>query len=287
MNNDNQTTVIQMPPGAPEINPFAERAALEAAKPKKASVLSLITRKRKRRPIFGVLEGPSGVGKSTFGSEAPSPIIIPCERGVDQITVDKFETPKTLEEFGTYLRAIDEEPNDYKTLVIDTIDALELLIFDAVIIEAQKADKRIKSIDDVGGGWQKGYSRAREYWQRLLTRLTALSERMNVLLIGHSHLRSVNDPMVGTAYDVFEMKIQQKSAELIKQSVDLILFARLTTSVVKETQKARKGRGLVSGDREMYTEPTTGIEAKNRYNLESPMEFSWEALQAGVDKFYS
>jgi hypothetical protein len=283
MNND---TVIPMPP-APEVNPFAERAAQEVAKPKKASALSLITRQRKRRPIFGVLDGPSGVGKSSFASEADAPIFIPCERGIDQITTPKFPTPNTLEEFATYLDAIDQEAHDFKTLVIDTVDALELLIFDAVITEARKSDKKIKSIEEVGGGYQKGYFRAREYWQRLLSRLTALSERMNVLLIGHTHLRTINDPMIGTAYDVFEMKIQQKSAELIKQSVDLILFARLTTSIAKETQKARKGRGLVSGDREMYTQPTTGIEAKNRYNLESPMEFSWEALQAGVDKFYS
>src|SRR5258708_26313501 len=278
---NNETTTIE-----PPVNPFAEQAALETAKPKKAGTLSLIIRQRKRRPIFGVLEGPSGVGKSTFASESDNPVFIPCERGLDQITTAKFPTPRTLEEFGAYLKAVDEEAHDYRTLVIDTIDALELLIFDAVIIEAQKLDKRIKSIEEVGGGWQKGYSRAREYWQRLVARMTAFSERMNVLLIAHSHLRSVNDPMVGTAYDVYEMKVQQKSAELIKQSVDLILFARLTTSVVKESQKARKGRGLVSGDREMYTEPTSGVEAKNRYDLESPMEFSWAALEKGVNDFY-
>jgi hypothetical protein len=232
------------------------------------------------------LEGPSGVGKSSFASESDNPIFIPTERGLDQITVAKFPTPKTLEEFGAYLDAVDKETHDFKTLVIDTVDALELLIFDAVIAEARKTDKRIKSIEEVGGGWQKGYLRAREYWQRLLSRLTSLSERMNVLLIAHSHLRTVNDPMIGTAYDVFEMKVQQKSAELIKQSVDLILFARLTTAVAKDTPRARKGRGLVSGDREMYTQPTTGIEAKNRFNLESPMEFSWASLQEGIEKFY-
>jgi hypothetical protein len=272
-------------------NPFVarlqetENGAPRTIKPK-TGILSQITTRKRRRPLFGVLEGPSGVGKSSFASESDNPIFIPTERGLDQITVAKFPTPKTLEEFGAYLDAVDKETHDFKTLVIDTVDALELLIFDAVIAEARKTDKRIKSIEEVGGGWQKGYLRAREYWQRLLSRLTSLSERMNVLLIAHSHLRTVNDPMIGTAYDVFEMKVQQKSAELIKQSVDLILFARLTTAVAKDTPRARKGRGLVSGDREMYTQPTTGIEAKNRFNLESPMEFSWASLQEGIEKFY-
>jgi hypothetical protein len=278
MNNDNQTT-LEAPP---EVNPFAERAAQEAAKPKKASVLSLITKQRRRRPFFGVLYGPPGVGKSTFASEAPNPIFIPCERGLDQITVAKFPTPQTLAEFGSYLKAIDEEPNDFQSMVIDTGDALELLIFDAVCKEG-----KVDSIEEYGGGWQKGYARARDYWARLLSRLIRMSEARTVLLIAHSHLRTVTDPMLAASYDVFEMKIQQKSVELIRQSVDLILFARMATTVAKDAPKAKKGRGLISGDREMYTQPTTGLESKNRFNLESPMEFSWDALQAGVDKFYS
>jgi AAA domain len=279
MNNDNQTTTLER---APEVNPFAERAAQEAAKPRKASVLSLITKQRRRRPFFGVLYGPPGVGKSTFASEAPNPIFIPCERGLDQITVAKFPTPQTLTEFGSYLKAIDEEPNDFQSMVIDTGDALELLIFDAVCKEG-----KVDSIEEYGGGWQKGYARARDYWARLLSRLIRMSEARTVLLIAHSHLRTVTDPMLAASYDVFEMKIQQKSVELIRQSVDLILFARMATTVAKDTPKAKKGRGLVSGDREMYTQPTTGIESKNRYDLENPMEFSWAALEAGIEKFYS
>lgn len=274
--NDNEINVA-----TEVVNPFAERAALEAAKPKKASVLSLITKQRRRRPFFGVLYGPPGVGKSSFGAEAPEPIFIPCERGLDQITTSKFPTPKTLAEFGSYLKAIEEEANDYQTVVIDTADALELLIFDAVCKEG-----KVQSIEEYGGGWQKGFSRAREYWARLLTRLTQMSEQRSVLLIGHSHLRTIADPMLGTSYDVHELKIQQKSVELIRQSVDLILFVRLATTVAKDTPKAKKGRGVISGDRELYTQPTTGIESKNRFNLESPMEFSWGALQAGIDKFY-
>jgi hypothetical protein len=275
MNSDNQTTTA-------EANPFAEAAAQEAAKPRKASVLSLVTKQRRRRPFFGVLYGPPGVGKSTFASEAPNPIFIPTERGLDQITVAKFPIPKTLAEFGSYLKAIEEEQNDFQTVVIDTADALEGLIFDAVCKEG-----KVQSLEEYGGGFQKGYFRAREYWARLLSRLTQMSEQRTVLLIGHSHLRTVADPMLATSYDVFELRIQQKSVELIRQAVDLILFCRMATTVAKDSPRAKKGRGLVSGDREMYTQPTTGLESKNRYDLESPMEFSWAALEAGVEKFYS
>ena len=280
--NETNTEVIDPPKTIVQANPFAERTVQEEAKPRKASALSLITTRKRRRPVLAMLYGPPGVGKSTFGASAPNPIFIPCERGLDQITVAKFPTPGTLAEFGTYLNAVDTEEHDYETVVIDTADALELLIFDAVCNEG-----KVKSIEEFGGGYGKGFTRAREYWARLLTRLTALSERMNVLLVAHSHLRTVSDPMLATAYDIHEPKIQAKSIELIRQSVDLIMFARLQTSVIKDGPKARKGRGLIGDDREMYTQPTSGIECKNRFNLESPMEFNWATLQAGIDAFYN
>ena len=286
MNSDTNgtATVVEMPPQE-EANPFAQRVTVttEVTKAtKKISLLSKITRQKRRRPVFAVLYGPPGVGKSTFGASMPEPVFIPCERGLDQITVDKFPAPGTLAEFGSYLKAIDEETDDYQSVVIDTGDALELLITDAVCEEG-----KVKSLEEFGGGYGKGAARAKEYWARLLTRLTRMSEKRNILLICHSHLRTVNDPMLQAAYDVYEMKIAPKSAELIRQSVDLILFARMATTVTKETQKARKGRALVSGDREMYTQPTTGLESKNRFDLESPIEFSWEALNEGIEKFYA
>src|ERR1700751_4215022 len=174
MNNDNQTTVIQMPPG-PEVNPFAERAAQEAAKPKKASVLSQVTVRKRKRPIFGVLCGRPGIGKSTFGASLPKPIMIATER-CDQISVPKLPVPRTLDELGAQIKALDEEDHDYQSIILDTLDATELLIWQWVCEEG-----KVNSIEEYAKGYGKGFTRAREVFTRLLSRLSRMSERFNVL----------------------------------------------------------------------------------------------------------
>jgi hypothetical protein len=66
----------------------------------------------------------------------------------------------------------------------------------------------------------------------------------------------------------------------------MLLFVQIETTIAKDSPKARKGRGIVSEDRIMRTSPGTGYEAKNRYQLENPMEFSWVAQIEGINKFY-
>jgi hypothetical protein len=281
-NNETSTTVLEPPPPTvlpPPTNPFAERAAAEAKQPKKPSLLSQITSRKRRRPIFGLLYGPAGVGKSTFGSTLPRPIFINCERGLDQITCDRFPAPKTLADYKRQILAIAEESHDYESVVIDTADGLDLLI-QAEICRAGK----VNSIEDFGYG--RGWTLAREIWVKILDRLTEMSERWNVLLIAHAAVKTITDPQLGAPYDQWQLRLQDKSADIIKQSVDLLLFAQLARTIDKETPKARKGRAITSEDREMWTSPITGVVAKNRFNLPNPMAFEWEALEKAITDFY-
>jgi hypothetical protein len=275
MNENSQTTVLE-----PEVNPFAEHAAQEAAKPKKASILDQVTVRKRRRPIFGVLYGQPGIGKSSFGATLPKPIVIATER-LDQINVPKLPVPRDFKALYEQVDALDKEKHEYESIVLDTLDAAELLIWQRVCSEG-----KVKSIEEFGGGFGKGYVRARELWTGLLSKLSEMSERFNVLLIAHAHVKTFNDPSLSAPYDQWKMKIHDKSAEIIRQMVDLILFAQLETTLQKDTPKARKGRGIVSGDRVLWTEPATGFEAKNRYELDSPIEFRWETLSEGINKFY-
>lgn len=279
MNNDNQTTTLEAPL---EINPFAESAAAEAAKPKKASILFQVTVRKRKRPVMALLYGVAGIGKSTWATGAPKPIFISTERGLDQLSCAKLPAPKDFKALYYQVFALQNEEHDYQTVVLDTIDGAEQLINARIMAEG-----KVDTLEAYAGGYGKCYVRAKELWLGLLGMLTEMSERMNIILISHSMIKTISDPSLSAPYDVHQIRLQEKSAAIVYQAVDTVLFAQLDVTIEKETIKARKGRGIVSGDRVLWTEPGTGFIAKNRFSLPSHLEFSWKALEAGVEEFYS
>lgn len=279
--NETNTQVIDPPKAIQQVNPFAERASMEEAKPRKAGILSQVTVRKRKRPVFGILVGPHGVGKSTFAATLPDPIVIAAER-IDQINVPKLPVPRTFKELYKQIEALDKEEHDYKSIILDSVDATDLLIVQYVCDEG-----KVRSLEQYGGGYQKGALRCREIWAGLLAQLRDMSERFNVLLIAGAQVKSFSDPLLSAPYDRWNMKLQEKSAELLRQMSDLIMFVNLETVIEKETPRSRKGKGILTGDRVLYTQPTTGFEAKSRYNHNSPLEFSWEVVQAGIDEFYA
>src|SRR5271166_3225135 len=146
--NDNESTTVT----AEVVNPFVERAAAEAAKPKKASVLSQVTVRKRKRPVMALLYGQPGIGKSTWAAGAPKPIFISTERGLDQLNCAKLPQPGDFKALYEQIMALKNEEHDYETIVLDTIDGADLLIQKRVCDEY-----KCKSIGDppYGGGYQR------------------------------------------------------------------------------------------------------------------------------------
>src|SRR5258707_14723539 len=185
MNND-QTTTLEP---ATEVNPFAERAAQEAAKPKKASILNQVTVRKRKRPVMALSYGQPGIGKSTWAAGAPKPIFISTARGLDQLNVAKLPQPRDFKALYEQIMALKSEEHDYQTAVLDTIDGTELLIFGRACQEG-----KVTSIEQFAGGYGKGFQRVRELWVGLLNKLTEMSERMKIVLIPHSMIKTIADP---------------------------------------------------------------------------------------------
>ena len=163
-----------------------------------------------------VLVGVEKVGKSTFAAGAKNPIFCPIkgEEGIDFLNVPKFPTITSYKELCQSVKTLLDEKHDYKTLVIDSISALEPLIWQYVC-EKEGAD----SIEKVGGGYGKGYTAACDVWRALMDFLDKLriEKKMTILLIGHVIVKSFTDP-INNNYDqyIIDINVNEQTKALYK-----------------------------------------------------------------------
>ena len=80
------------------------------------------------RPPRIVVYGTHGIGKSTFAANAPAPVFIQTEEGLDAINVDAFPLCTSYEEMVDAIGALASEDHEFATVVVDSADWAEQLI---------------------------------------------------------------------------------------------------------------------------------------------------------------
>jgi len=255
----------------------AARPAPTPAPPARPSRMTLanVVRGKQERPHRVVLYGVEGIGKSTFAADMPSPIFLGAEDGTAQLDVVRFPSPTCWEDVVEAIRVLGTEEHPYQTVVIDTLDWLEPLVWSKVC-----ADAKVTSIEDVGGGYGKGYTAALDTWRLLLAMLDRLRERkaMHVVLLAHSHIKSFKNPE-GHDFDRYELKLNLKAAGLVKEWADAVLFANFETFAA-EDKRTKRAKGVSTGARVIYTTRTAAYDAKNRHNLPEELPLSWADFEA-------
>jgi hypothetical protein len=244
------------------------------------SVLAKIHTGKRPAPPRLLLYGIEGVGKSTFAAQAPKPIFLPTEDGLGEIDCASFPLAKQLTEVEESLSALAKEPHEYQTVIIDSCDWLERLIWDDLCRISNST-----SIEKVDGGYGKGYIAALGFWRHILDLLDVLHKQRNmaVILIAHAKVERFEDPE-STAYDRYAPRLHKQASALLTEWVDAVLFA--TRKFRTETEDAGFGRertiavgiGKDGGERILRTVGGPACVAKNRYNLPFELPLSWEAF---------
>lgn len=232
------------------------------------SLLKKATKGIIERPHYILMHGMPGLGKSTFASKAPSPIFLCAEKGTSHLDVTRLEL-NTFDDFITAINELKTEPHDFKTVVIDTVDHVEPLIFKEVCKAKGK-----ESIEDIG--YAKGYIFALEYWNKLVDALETLRDEkgMNVILLAHTDVKPHNDPQQPDPYDRYIVKLHHKAASLLIDRVENVLFANYFTYV--EKKDAGKNKAFGDGSRLMFTEHRPAFQAKNRFELPFQLPLEWD-----------
>jgi len=235
------------------------------------SMLSAVVKGRVARPIRALLYGVEGVGKSTWAAAAPAPIFLDAERGT--LGLDVARLP--IQRWTDFVRALGElksAQHGYQTVVLDTLDALDRLLVAQVCADAQ-----VGSIEEVGGGYGKGWTQVEERWGRVLEELAGLqaARGMNVVGLAHAHVETFRDP-AGADWQRWTLRMGKKSAAIWKGWTEELLFA---TRDVRTAKREKKGQG---GERVVYTKWAPGRDAKNRRNLPERLALDWRAFAAAV-----
>jgi hypothetical protein len=220
------------------------------------TLMNQITKGRKPKPRRVMLYGTHGIGKSTFGAMAESPIFIPTEDGLGDIECESFPLAKSLGDVMAALESLYSGEHGYRTVVIDSLDWLERLIWNEVC-----EDEQAESIEKIG--YAKGYA-------------FAIEKCMTVILIAHAKIEKFENPET-VPYDRYSPRLHKLASALVQEWADEVLFAtyKVLTVKVDEGFNKAKHNGVGTGERIVRTVERPAHVAKNRLNLpeELPLDY--------------
>ena len=232
-----------------------------------------ITRGKRARAQKVVIYGPEGIGKSSFASQFPDPVFIDTEGSTDNMDVARLDKPTSWTMLVNEIAFIKANPTECKTLIVDTVDWAEQLAVAHVCSQHGK-----QGIEDFG--WGKGYTYVQEEMGRFLNVLSDLVDMgINVVLTAHAQIKKFEQPDEMGSYDRYELKLGQKTgsktAPLVKEWADMVLFANYKTLVMTTDNGKKKAQG---GERVMYTNHRPAWDAKNRHGLPDELPFNYAGI---------
>ena len=226
--------------------------------------------------IYGV----AGIGKTTLGASIPGAVVMPIEEGADAIDCAKMDRPADIEGVINAINALCDDAQGFSTLVIDSVTAMEQLIWQAICKE-----NKWGSIESPGFG--RGYVASSELWRHILDRLTSLrkAQGMSIVLVGHVEIKTVNAPD-SEPFDRYQPRLHKIPCAMLTEWSDALLFAHHEKNVITD-EKTGKTRAVGSGARVIKTTERPSHLAKNRYGMPDEIPMSYECIIASINKAFA
>ena len=229
-----------------------------------------------------LLYGPGGVGKSTWAAGAWKPLFLKCENGVDDLDVASVPIEgayKTWPQFFSDLQELCNNPPlyDFSTLVIDSLDWLEKIIWQDICAAHGQSD-----ISEFS--WGKGYGLASQHWRKVIKTLDLARENgIFVVLLAHSKIERFESPDTDS-FDRYSVNLDKRAAAICVEWVDECLFANFRTAVRESGEGVhKKKKGIGTGRYLLTTNRPTAV-AKSRLQMPDEIDLSFAAYAEHVTK---
>jgi len=235
--------------------------------------LKSISRTRRLEAPKILLAGEPKIGKSTFAASAPNAIGIVTEDGLAGVDAQAFPLAQSLGDVYSAIGTLLNEPHEFETVFIDSLDWLEPLLHRHVA-----AANGWKDIESPGYG--KGYIAAAAEWKNLLDGLEALRRErgMGVVLICHVKQKRIESP-THEGYDAWVLKLHDRAAALVSEWADICAYAAhriaIKTTEAGFGQKENKAKSL--GERVLHMDPHPAYPSGSRFGLHD-CPLSWSAF---------
>ena len=257
------------------------------------SHLSSIKKATPQAPVITIV-GFAGSGKSSLAGLFNKPIFIQAENATSVFeTMPDTQQPaffqqlpatnakkniKTSDVLLEQLRELITQDHDFKTVVIDTITALNTL-FEQEVIEFDA--NGASNIGEAAGGYNKGYLVIAGIHAKIRSACEHLRKRgITVVFLAHTGIVKMKNRPESGEYVAYSLDMHEKSRAIYVSSSDVVAYLKARDFVLgneenKKGQTTKYGRVSNTGERVLITssDGTIGyIDAKNRYNLPDEIE---------------
>lgn len=240
-----------------------------------------------------VLYGQSKVGISSFCAQIPNAYFMDVNGTIGHLDVKstRCDTFDKLKEFTTFMRSGE---HDYKVLVIDSLDGLEVLLQNEVFSHEKKKLEALEYFDEIPFG--RGAGMVISEFRDLLYVLDDL--KMTIIICAHETIEERNISFGGTmsfakpymyTKTVKGKYIAEEASNILTTWADCVLYVSQKNQVKGGFFSKDKGKILNDDpqERSIYTDARPTFFAGNRYGLPYEIGFEWENLREELHKKFT
>ncbi len=223
-----------------------------------------ITNSSENRAPKGIIYGPSGIGKTTFGACG---LIVNTENGIPaKLKADHTEYLSNWLEIKGCLDWLGSMNHNHGVVVIDTCDWM-----------LRRMEEYVSGVDGTSRGMNSTLNKSHgsfgngrlvlenHIYQYLLPLLDKLvNNGVAVILLAHTTRRELTS-QEGATYEKSMPKIHHSVSDVFVEWSDFVGAAC-----------------MMSGERALVLQETGQLVAKNRYGITNPISLSWDALVSAI-----